>query len=283
MRCHPEPKRSAGEGAEAQFKLRPLGRGRALRVTTLLTSHLLLLTACDPTLPPLRGQMEVGRDPYAVFVGGGLNGDLYAARPQGGSPVRVTFSNIAELRPALSPDGARLAFFRSASVNDSTPATVWVMSLLSGGERELRLPRGAGQPLRVGWERGGQSVIVSTANGLYRVGSPPAARDARAVPAGERARAESSLAVLLGDPVFARAVPCETGGDLCVVADTGAPGLLARGARDPVRWGSDSVGYFVNDRLEVRPLGPGRPRRPAWSNLPARPRQLTFFEGRRER
>ncbi len=28
------------------------------------------LAACEGTLPPLRGQMEVGRDAYAVFVAG---------------------------------------------------------------------------------------------------------------------------------------------------------------------------------------------------------------------
>ena len=64
-------------------------------------------------MPPLRGQMEIGRDPYAVFVGGSRpNSDLYAVRPNGGPPVAITFTNVAELRPALSPDGAGLAFLR---------------------------------------------------------------------------------------------------------------------------------------------------------------------------
>ena len=31
---------------------------------------------------------------------------------------------------------------------DSTPASIWVMNLLSGGERELVLPKGAGRPSR---------------------------------------------------------------------------------------------------------------------------------------
>ena len=43
------------------------------------------LLACSGTLPPLRGQMEVGRDGYAVFVAGGAaaGGDLYAVRDRG--------------------------------------------------------------------------------------------------------------------------------------------------------------------------------------------------------
>jgi hypothetical protein len=246
----------------------------------LLTSYFLLLTACDPTLPPLRGQMEVGQDPYAVFVGGAeLNGDLYAVRPDGGPAVPITFTSVAELRPALSPDGGALAFLRGTSINDSTPATVWVMNLLSGSERELVLPKGAGQPERLGWDAGGTALIVSASNGLYRISAPPAAADPHPVPPAERARAESTLAVLLGDPVFARVVPCKSPGDLCVSGDSGSPTLLARGASDPVRWGTDSVAFFVGDAVEIRPLGPGRPRRLAWSNPPAEPREMTFFQG----
>ena len=266
----------------------PLGRVRALRVTPLFTVHCSLFTlfllACDPTLPPLRGQLEIGRDPYAVFVGGeGPNSDLYAVRPDGGPPIRITFTNVAELGPALSPDGGGLAFLRGASLRDSTPASIWVMNLLSGGERELALPKGAGRPIAVGWEPGGGSLIVSASEGLYRFQAPPADPDPRLVAPPERASAESSLAVLLGDPVFARVTSCDSAGDLCVTGDSGRPGLLAHSARDPVRWGGDSVAFFVGDEVEIRPLGPGRPRRLVWSNAPKRPRGMTFFEGTRER
>ena len=228
--------------------------------------------------------MEIGRDPYAVFVGGGPNSDLYAVRPEGGPPVRVTFTNVAELAPALSPDGGALAFLRGASLSDSTPATIWVMNLLSGSERELVLPQGAGRPIDVGWEPDGQSLIVAARKGLYRFMAPPADPDPRPVPVAERVRAESTLAVLLGDPVFTRVVPCKkTRRDLCVVGPTGRPGLLAQAVRDPVRWGGDSVAFFVGDRLQVRPLGPGRGRMLMMSQAPERPRGMTFFEGKRER
>jgi hypothetical protein len=228
--------------------------------------------------------MEIGRDPYAVFVGGeGPNSDLYAVRPNGGPPVRITFTNVAELAPALSPDGGGLAFLRGTSLTDSTPATVWVMNLLSGGERELVLPKGAGRPVGIGWEPGGKSLIVSASKGLYRFQVPPADPYPRPVPAAERVRAESTLAVLLGDPVFTRVVPCKTRRDLCVVGPSGRPGLLAQAVSDPVRWGGDSVGFFVGDRLQIRPLGPGRPRILMMSNAPKRPRQMTFFPGMRER
>jgi hypothetical protein len=227
--------------------------------------------------------MEIGRDPYAVFVGGsGPNSDLYAIRPEGGQPIRITFTNVAELRPALSPDGGGLAFLRGASLRDSTPTTIWVMNLLSGAERELVLPRAAGRPLRLGWEPGGTSLVVATETGLYRVAAPPETAEPRPIDPGQSARAESSLGVLLGDPVFARVVRCENAVDLCVTGDSG-PAVLARGARDAVRWGADSVAFFVGDNLQIRPLGAGRPRRLVWSNAPKQPREVTFFEGRPER
>ena len=94
---------------------------------------------------------------------------------------------------------------------------------------------------------------------------------------------EPALAVLLGDPVFARVIPCERSRDLCVATRRGRPSILAQAARDPVRWGSDSVAFFTTgDLLQVRPLSRGRPRLLHLSNPPARPRQPTFFEGRAE-
>jgi hypothetical protein len=240
----------------------------------------LLCAACEATLPPLRGKIEVGSEAYAVFVGGtGLASDLYAVRSDGGPAYPLTFTPVAEMRPALSPDGVMVAFLRGKSLRDSIPATVWILNLLSGTDRELRLPKGAGLPLQVGWLRDRTSLIVYTDRGYY-VADPPAGSNARAVPESQRAEAESAVAVLLGDPVFARVVPCRTADALCVVGDTGSPGLLVRGARDPLRWGPDSVAFLLGARLEIRPLGPGRPRRLTWSNLPENPRQVSFFEGR---
>ena len=243
--------------------------------------------AAAATLPPLRGQMEVGRDAYAVFVAGGAlaGGDLYAVRTEGGPVVPITFSTVGEMRPALSPDGVMLAFLRGASLRDSTPGSVWVMNLLSGAEREVELPRGAGVPRQVGWSLDGRSLVVAASAGLYTSVAPPGRLDAHAVPADGRAAAESALAVLLGRPAFARVVPCAEPDALCVAGDTGTPGLLARGARDAARWGDDSVMFFVGDAVEIRPLGPGRARRLDWEGVPDRPRQMTVFlgtEGRKD-
>lgn len=270
--CHPEPERSAGEGAEAQIGFRPPRARRVLRVTIWF-----IVVSCG-TLPPLRGKIDVGRESYAVFVGGsGLTGDLYAVRADGGPAYPLTFTTVSELRPALSPGGTEVAFLRGLSLRDSTPTTVWVMNLLNGAERELRLPKGAAAPERVGWNSAGSSLVVQTATDLYRLDAPPRKANARVVPAEERSAADSSLAVLLGDPVFARVVPCKRAEDLCVLPRTGRPGILAQAASDPVRWGGDSVAFLTGELLQIRPLAKGRPRLLNWTEVPARPRQPTFF------
>jgi len=260
-------------------------RAMALRTSYLLplTSYLFLLTACEGTLPPLRGKAEVGRDAYAVFVGGsGNSADLYAVRGDGGPAIPLTYTPVAELAPALAPNGWTVAFLRAQSLRDSTPATVWLLNLLSGADQELRLPKGAGAPRQVGWSRDGRSLVVRAAGGFYRLDAPPAKPEPRPVPEAERVAAESSLAVLLGNPVFARVVPCQTAGELCVAGDSGAPGFLARGAQQAVRWGPDSVALLIGETVEIRPLGRGRPRRLTWSQLPENPRQLTYFGGKPE-
>jgi hypothetical protein len=244
---------------------------------------LLGLAGCEGALPPLRGELEPGKDAYLVFVGGTdeAGGDLYAAAAGGGSTLRLTYSGVGEMRPALSPDGGAVAFLRGASLRDSMPGTVWVMNLLNGHERQLELPKGAAAPEQVGWSEGGRGLVVRAGKTLYRFAAPPANARGEPVPGPVRAPAESALAVLLGQPVFARAVPCADPGDACVVGDTGAPALLARGVRDPARWGPDSVAYVAGGEILVRPLGPGRERRVHLSNAPRAPRQVTVFAGRR--
>jgi hypothetical protein len=246
-----------------------------------LATGLVLLVACESTFLPIRGKFDVGRDPMVIFVGGDspAGGDLYALSPGGGRPIPITFSTVGELRPALSPAGGAIAFLRAGSLTDSTPASVWVMNLINGAERQVELPGDAGRPEQVGWADGGRSLVMRAGGQLYRADAPPADGVASPVPGAERAAAESALAVLLGRPVFARAVPCANAEDLCVVGDTGSPALFARGAREPARWGDDSVAYLEGDRLMVRPLGAGRARQVEWSAMPARPRQPSVFAG----
>src|SRR3954463_839369 len=105
-------------------------RERRVIALLLFPLALFLLAACEGTLPPLRGKAEVGRDPYAVFVGGSrLSSDLYAVRGDGGSVIPLTYTPVAELAPAMAPDGGMVAFLRGRSIRDSTPATVWVLNL----------------------------------------------------------------------------------------------------------------------------------------------------------
>jgi hypothetical protein len=216
-----------------------------------------------------------------VFVGGDspAGGDLYALSTAGGQAIPITFSTVGEMRPALSPDGGEIAFLRAGSLTDSSPASVWVMNLINGAERQVELPAGAGPPEQVGWTDGGRSLVMRAGGRLYRAEAPPAEDVAQPVLGAARAAAESALAVLLGSPAFARAVPCANAEDLCVVGNTGSPALFARGGRDPARWGDDSVAYLEGGRLVVRPLAAGRARQVEWSAVPTRPRQPSVFAG----
>jgi hypothetical protein len=245
-----------------------------------LAGAVLLLAACEGGFLPLRGKIQVSRDPMLVFAGGPESaGDLYALPATGGRAIAITFSPVSEMHPALAPDGSSVAFLRAGSLGDSVPSSVWVLNLANGAEREILLPATAGRPEQVGWGANGRWLVVRAGGELYRAEPPPGAGAATAVTNGERAAAESALAVLLGRPAFARVVPCENAENLCVVGDTGPPALLAPGAREPARWGDDSVAYLVGDRLVVRPVGPGRTRRMEWTGVPPRPRQLSMFPG----
>jgi len=238
----------------------------------------LFLSACAG-LSPLRGRAVVGRDAYVIFVGDGPGGqaDLFAVTADGGPVFQVTFTSVVEAAPALSPDGGTVAFLRARTTRDSVPAALWVLNLLSGAERELPPPAGVGRPERVGWSADGKLIYVRAGSARYALPAPPAVAPARLLGEGEHAAADSSLAVLLGDPPFGRVVPCDHA--LCVQGDSGAPSPFAENAHDAVRWGADSVGFISSGDLVVRPLGPGRVRRVEWSGVPARPREMTVFLG----
>lgn len=242
---------------------------------------LLLLLACGG-LSPLRGHAVVGRDAYLVFVADGAGGqpDLFAVRADGGPVIPLTYTNVAEAAPALSPDGGTVAFLRGRSASDPHPGAVWVLNLLSGADRELALPRRSPPADRVGWSADGRFVYARAGRVTYRLVPPPGRSDgARAVNGPEWFAAESSFAVVLGNPPFGRVVNC--GGELCVESRGGDTAPLAPGARAAVRWGGDSVAYLAGTELVVRPVGPGHARNVEWSGIPPHPREPTFFAGRR--
>jgi hypothetical protein len=224
--------------------------------------------------------MEIGRDAYVVFVADGSGGsDLYAVRPGGGVTIALTFSPVAESGPALSPDGATLAFIRSTA---DARSTVWLMNLLSGAEREVMLPRSTDAvPRRVGWSREGAALYMDTDGGIWRAAIPPGRGAASPVSGSELASADSALSVLVGSPAFAAIERCDSiGQGLCVRAN-GTESVVALDADFGTRWGGDSVAYVRGSTIEVRPVGPGRARRLEFTPARAVTGGLTFFEGRR--
>ena len=238
---------------------------------------LLLLTACGG-VSPLRKHAVVGRDSYVVFVADAPDGlgDLFGVRGDGGSVFQITFTPVREAKPALSPDGAMVAFLRARRIQDTLTGTLWVMNLLTGAERRLELPAGI-EAEAVGWSRDGRWLIVSAGRFAYELAAPPERGEPRAIRPSEWHRVDSALNVFVGEPPFARVFPCEQA--LCSQAAGGTPTSIADHATDPARWGPDSLAYLSGGELLVRPAGPGRARRVEWTGIPGNPRGLTAFPG----
>lgn len=240
----------------------------------LVTGYWLLCTGCSVT--PLTNRIKIGEEAFVIAVGEGPDGqtDLFAAPAGGGGFVRLTFNRAEERLPKISPDGTMVAFLRG--VQGSTWSLV-ILDLRTNAERALPLPAEAGAPERLGWSRDSRQVVLS-AQGYFAMTAPPGASGFTRPPADSVAVAESMSRELLGEPPSAMIGECMNGG-LCVVAQSGEVTPLDTAARDAVRWGADSLGYFMPGGFEIRPLAGGHSRRPEWLNPPSRLRQLTFNPG----
>jgi hypothetical protein len=224
--------------------------------------------ACRVSFSPLQNRIEFGREAFVVFAatGEGELGDLYAVKPDGGEIWPITYTRLDERLPGLSRDGLRLAFVRRSGTSDG----VVVMDLARGSEAKVL--ETADSVVALTWRPDGELWVRSAREGWrIRQGEQPAALDAG--PA-----TDSAFAVVVGEPAFATVAACDSPPGLCVRAATGETQVLEPGGKDPLRWGSDSVAYFLNDRLYVRPLGPGRERFLRWHPDPAAPRTPSYFE-----
>jgi hypothetical protein len=225
-------------------------------------------------------RIAVGEEPLVMFVAEAADGstDLFAVSPGGGPVHQVTFNRPVESHPALNPAGTVVAFFRQPVRGDSTTREVVVLNLVNSAERRLALPEGAGAPLRLAWDKVGERLVVGTDRGIWEMAAPPARPEPRQLEGPAAASADTLLSVGLGEPAFALAEPCE-GGAICAMSPAGERQVLAARGTGPVRWGADSLAWFDQDRIEVRPLGAGRSRQVMWSQPPDNPRQATYAAG----
>lgn len=242
---------------------------------------LVLLAACTQHFTPLQNRIAVGKEGYVVFVGDGVGkeGDLYAVDAFGGHPFPFTYSLADESHPALDPTGVMLAFIRAPSDTATIGRKLWVMDLLNGHEREMTLERGV-VPEEVAWSRDGATLYIATTTGLWTMAAPPRTPSPRRLSGADSASADSALAVMVGDPPFARIAACHPDADaICAFVGTEPPAPVDSPAVGPFRWGADSLGFFVGERLIVRPVGPGKGREVRIEEVPDHPRQATWFRG----
>lgn len=234
-----------------------------------------LLAGCE--VAPLTHRILVGSEAYVVFVGEGADGaaDLFASPSVGGAVTQVTFTRAAESLPALAPDGKRVAFVRQAP-GSAAAAEVVVLNLLDNRERRAPLPPNVGRVDRIAWRKDEHGLAIGTTSGALSWAVESGEKMIHRPTGGEAASVDSSLVVGLGNPVRAALVECIDGG-LCVQAADGSNSPLTKDGRDGIRWGSDSVAYFVAEELEVRPLFGGRSRHIHWVSPPKHPRQATVY------
>ena len=244
------------------------------------TLFLLLAVACGVT--PLTNKIAVGTDAFVIGVGEASDGmtDLFAASAAGGTVSRVTFNRLQEQMPRLSGSGTLLVFLRSSPVETTDPEPEIVMlDLRSMAERGARLPREAGSPVAVAWLTGDTAIAVRTGEAIWSLPATSASSEFTRLAGADSARADSALAVLLGDPPRAMVVDCRGGSGVCVRTVSGELSTLDSAASVPLRWGADSIAYSMSGTVTVRPLAGGRSRTPPWRGAPAAFRELSYHPG----
>lgn len=244
------------------------------------TWFLLLAAACGVT--PLTNKIDVGTDAFVIGVGEAADGmtDLFAASAAGGAVSRVTFNRRQEQVPRLSGSGTLVVFLGSSPVETAEPEPEIVMlDLRSMEERGVRLPREAGRPMAVAWLPGDSAIAVRTGDAIWSHPRTSGSRGFLRLAGADSARADSALAVLLGDPPRAMVVECEGGSGVCARTASGETSTLDSAATSPLRWGADSIAYSRSGTVTVRPLAGGRPRTPPWTAAPNGFRDLAHHPG----
>lgn len=230
---------------------------------------------------PLSNRIAVGEEPIVVLVGTGTDGyiDLFAGSPGGGVLHRLTFTRDREASPAMHPGGATVAFLRHGAQGADSTTWVVVMNLVNAAEREAALPATLGRVSRVGWSHDGTWLYIRGSAGLAATPAPPARLEVRMLAATDpdHAAADSATTILLGDPAFARVVPCAGAPLACIEVDTLPPQRLDVPLDGVFPWGGDSVATIVRDEVRVRWLGGGRPRLVAWTATPLGLREGSYW------
>jgi hypothetical protein len=246
------------------------------RYALLLT----LLAGCRGSLSPLSNKIEVGKDPYLVFTadGEGGVGDLYASPLQGETQFQITFSRVDERLPALSPDGSMVIFVRSRVPGDTGEISIVAMNLLNGAERRMPLPAGFIVETTA-WSADGQHIYLRGPGGVLSAAAPPAQGSFVPLSPGDRAVADSALAVLLGNPPLAEVAPCASGAGICARLGNDSLVAVASEGSSPATWPGDSIAYLENGAWTVRPLAGGKTRVIHWLRPPGHIRELTTFRG----
>lgn len=252
-------------------------RGRGTHLTVVL---LFSLVSCRGTLSPLSNRLDVGEEPYLVFSADGEAGagDLFASALVGGTPYQITFTRVDERLPALSPDGAMLAFVRARAPGDTSAAALVVMNLLNGAERRADLTA-VGSVEALAWSPDGATIYVRRGEAIFTLPAPPVGGELAPVQPAIAAAADSAFRVFLGRPPVGEALSCPGGQGVCTRLGEGEVMLLNPTASSPTRWPGDSLAYLEQGEWTIRPLAGGATRILRWTAPVGHPRSVSVFGG----
>jgi len=231
-------------------------------------------------ITPHAHRIKVGEEAFVLFVGEGRDRhtDLFAVPAAGGPITQVTFTALVEMRPRLTSTGEMVAFLRVRDTMPGQRREIVVVNLLSYGEMVMAVPDSVGRPDAVAWSDDASTLYLRTDRGLWQMAAPPTPTVVTAVAASQAAAADSALETWLGRPRFSRVIPCATGG-LCAIGPSGDTATLTSQGRGAIRWGTDSVGWFQDEGIVVRSLGPSHDRVVTLKDGPTDPRDATYASG----
>jgi hypothetical protein len=228
-------------------------------------------------ISPVGHRINLGQEPFVVFVGTGVDGhtDLFAARAGGDDAVQFTFTSLVESSPRVRPDGEVVAFLRTSDSSAASAKELVLMNLVTSGETDIALPAEARTATALAWSRDTAHIYIQTSTGWWQVDAPPGPPHPVPVAAGDTASVDSLFVQLLGTPAYARAINCP-GGGVCIIGPHGDTSTLAPRGRNPIRWGDDSLAWMEDSSLMVRSLGPGIPHKVTWRHQPKDPREMEY-------
>ncbi|MBK5256761.1 MAG: gamma-glutamyltransferase, partial [Vicinamibacteria bacterium] len=112
----------------------------------------------DGSVPGDETGPSIGHERVFFAIGSDEDADIYAVALKGGASTQVTKNPAREMSPAISPDGAQLAFVSNRSGSDE----IWVMTSAAPFGEARRVTFNDGDDTDPAWSPDGQRLAYAT-------------------------------------------------------------------------------------------------------------------------